>query len=53
MRAKIITRRSYRPLAQPKESSEDEFAARFRDGGLTVEELLAHYATHVPVDRKL
>jgi len=43
----IVIRRSYRPLAQPTASGEDEFFGRFRAGELTADELLARYAAHV------
>lgn len=43
----IIIRRSYRPLAQPSATREDEFLVHFRAGDFTADELLSRYAAHV------
>jgi transcriptional regulator with AAA-type ATPase domain len=42
----VIIRRSYQPLKETA-AADDRFSARFRAGGLTADELLAHYAARV------
>jgi DNA-binding NtrC family response regulator len=44
----VIIRRSYRPILRPEEiPAEDEFAARFRRGEFTADQLLARYAAQM------
>jgi transcriptional regulator with AAA-type ATPase domain len=43
----VIIRRSYQPATAPARSGEEEFFTRFRNGLLSAEELLAHYAARV------
>ncbi len=43
----VIIRRSYQPINNVAESTEDHFYARFRRGELTMDELVAYYASLV------
>ena len=43
----VVIRRSYRPLAESPALKKDDFFARFEDGRLTADELLARYAAQV------
>ena len=43
----VIIRGSYKPLADRKTASEGTFLARFRNGEMTVDELVSHYAAQV------
>jgi transcriptional regulator of acetoin/glycerol metabolism len=42
----VIIRRSYRPIVGPEEPRQD-FAAKYRAGELTADQVLSHYAAHM------
>jgi len=43
----VIIRRSYQPMTNPESEKEDIFAARYRSGEATADEVLTRYAAHV------